>query len=680
MKRQGSRSNQKRIWPLIGGTVCLILVSIPFLRARGVTRGQIGHFMLLLLHNFSLWGLLLLCSFGLGSKLMGWLGLHRKETGEFLLFATVGGLGTLSIMIFLAGALGLLYNWMAWILMGVGVILCLVEVLHYRVFYREIVTRMMTRLLRQQSLWERILFILLVLNLLYPLIGYALVPPISWDEVAYHLAIPKIYIQNHRIVYIPFIPYSNWPLGAEMLFTLGLLLGSEILAHLVGWSALLLACSGLWLFGNRYLGRTQGQLAAVFFAATPMVGALAGTALVELPLALFTFLAVFAFIKWIEKKERRWWLLSSVFGGFAASTKLNGALVPLILGLLIAVETFCSHHQRVLNSLKLLGTYGLVSFVVVSPWYLKSFVYTSNPFWPFFIGVLGGKNWDALGNEYLFGFIKLVNMPLTIPNWLLGLWHLTTQSDVFGPYRVAIGWYYLILLPLAIPALIFSRGSSRRVLLWLLIIGVAFYTAWFFQTHQARFLLFATPVLSLLMASGIGGIGWLCRMRWRPGKAVVQTVVAICLLVTSWVFSEKDRNLVRTRWPFLAGIQTREDFLLAHVPGYATFHYANKYLPQDSYVFLALYESRGYYLDRDYMWANPISQRYLRLEQFPDADALYKRLKAMGFTHILFAPGKLDRYMYIRYGSHYTQLILDLIQDHACRLYETPDLILYTME
>ena len=166
---------------------------------------------------------------------------------------------------------------MAAALIGIGALLGIAELARRRNTYAALARRSLAALRKRPSVWTVALLVLLVLNLVYPLVAYGFVPPIMHDEVAYHLAIPKIYIANHAITYIAYIPYSNWPLGTEMLYTLGLLLHSETLAHLVTWNALLLLSAGLWWFARRYLHEKEGLLPAVLFSATPMVGALAGT-------------------------------------------------------------------------------------------------------------------------------------------------------------------------------------------------------------------------------------------------------------------------------------------------------------------------------------------------------------------------------------------------------------------
>ena len=153
---------------------------------------------------------------------------------------------------------------------------------------------------------------------------------------------------------------------------------------------------------------------------------------------------------------------------------------------------------------------------------------------------------------------------------------------------------------------------------------VVFYTAWFLETHQARFLLSTAPLICLIMAAGVE---WLMHGHGKPVQVLTSAALVLGILGTGWLFDKDDQALLATRWPFLTGAETREDFLSANVPGYTVFDYANEALPENSLVWLALYEVRGYYLDRDYAWANPISQRYLPLERYTDAQALAADLR-----------------------------------------------------
>ncbi|MBA3013167.1 MAG: hypothetical protein FP812_23445 [Desulfobacula sp.] len=66
------------------------------------------------------------------------------------------------------------------------------------------------------------MFLLLLIAIL------CLVPPISRDALVHHLAIPKIYISQTRIIELPCMIYSYFPMNLEILFGIALYLGSDI--------------------------------------------------------------------------------------------------------------------------------------------------------------------------------------------------------------------------------------------------------------------------------------------------------------------------------------------------------------------------------------------------------------------------------------------------------------------
>jgi 4-amino-4-deoxy-L-arabinose transferase-like glycosyltransferase len=660
---------------LISGVfLMLIVVGVAWWHSIGAWK--IWYFCRILIKDFGLLGLLLIGAFGFGSLVIHSIGFRNRSQPGFYLYSISLGLGIIGHLLLGLGALGGYFKPVGWILLLVGLAIALVEISRMRVEYRQVLAQI--KLPKYINLFSILLVLLLAANLLYPLFSDALVPPVSWDEVAYHLAIPKIYIEHHSISYIPFIPYSNWPLETEMLFTLSLLLASETLAHLISWTTLLLTCAGLFIFSRKHINSQMGLLAAVIFSSTPMVTTLAGTALIELPLTLYIFLAAITFLEWIISKNQKYWVLSAIFGGLAASTKLNAALVPFLLGIVMTIILLRQKTPFILVFRQFLY-YGLVAGAIVSPWFLKTWFFTNNPFWPFFYPILGGRNWDALGTEYLLGFIRSPNLRLTPLNWIRGLWLLTTEPAKFGPYRVTIGQQYLALLPYSVPALLFWRYRFRRLLQWLAVLGVIFYTSWFFQTHQTRFLMPTMAIMALLASAGVF---WLLQTEpneWKHWSNFVIIGLTPFLVVNSWLVNPTDRNHVISRWPYLSGQITRDQFLESQVPGYDTYLYANQHLPQDAFVWLALYESRGYYLDRDYMWANPISQRAFPLEGFSNADQLASELASRGFTYVIFRSTNLEKFTYIKYGKKITELTQQLLANHADRLYGSSELELYEL-
>lgn len=628
------------------------------------------HLMSHLLGSCALLLLVLGAASGYGALGLSALHLPQLHRWEGLLFALGLGQGMLSLLVLLIAALGLLYPAAIWAVLGLGLVLAATAgrgLSRLPPFQgREPPTQ---RTPFQQAVWLG-LVLLIGLSLIYALFAHALVPPVDYDAIAYHLAIPKLYVAAHGLTYIPYIVYANWPLGTEMLFLIGLILNSEALAQLITLGFTLLLYAGLVLFSQRWLPMRAGWVAAAILGSMQIVIRLAGTGLIEVPLTCYTFLAFYALWHWRQSEGMGWLVLSALLAGCAAMTKLNGAAAAIILATVALVLLLLS--RRPILALRTFVTYGLISFLVVLPWYVKTWVYTGNPLWPFLMPLLGGRDWDDLGNTYLFGYIRSTNMPATAANWLTGLWQVTIANGRFGSFL--LGPYLLALLPLGLLPMV-RRPDLRPVLGTLLLTTAGSYTVWFLLTHQTRFLL---PTVPFALLFGAAGLAWLWEISVRPLRVALQVGLLAWLLSGAWVFNEHLRSVWQQSQPFLLGQVDRDSFLTSVYSDYPGFSYINQELPPTARVLLAPYEARGYYLERPYLWANLLSQRYLRLEQIADADALHARLQQLGVTHVLMN----TRYIFdiVPYWDHANQMLNDLVTRHGHLLYESGQSRVYILD
>ena len=120
--------------------------------------------------------------------------------------------------------------------------------------------------------------------------------PHAWDALAYHLADPKVFLQQHRIAILPTEHHSNFPFTMEMLFTIGLALDGYAAANLFHLLTAVLLVQGMISFCTRFFSRLAGLLAAVVLATTPLVLWEATIAYIDLALALYVFLAAYLII------------------------------------------------------------------------------------------------------------------------------------------------------------------------------------------------------------------------------------------------------------------------------------------------------------------------------------------------------------------------------------------------
>ncbi|MGB9587162.1 MAG: hypothetical protein ACPL7O_03190, partial [Armatimonadota bacterium] len=157
-----------------------------------------------------------------------------------------------------------------------------------------------------------------------------LTPPagLDWDGLAYHLAVPKLYLLRHAIYYVPFISHSNFPFLTEMWYTLGLSLGSAIIAKLFHFFMYVGTALGVYSLCKEHINRTVGSVAAVIFMSIPVVFWEAGVAYADITTAFYLVLAVYAILNWEKSDMLSWLFISSLAAGFALGTKVLAA-VPI---------------------------------------------------------------------------------------------------------------------------------------------------------------------------------------------------------------------------------------------------------------------------------------------------------------------------------------------------------------
>ena len=516
---------------------------------------------------------------------------------------------------------------------------------------------------------EWFLLVVMGASLAYSLVAWALVPPLAWDEISYHLPIPQSFIAAGGLVNLPTIVHSNWPSGMEMLNTLALLMGSEVLPHLIVTAMVVLTAAGLAQFAHRRLDRRTAWLAAALYLAMPMVKFLAGVALIEGALGFFGFLAIWSGYEWLQTRSWPDLVAAGLLGGLAASIKLTGAALPLAVGIAGLVWLVLHDRRRVGRHLAQFAGYGLIALVVVAPWYIRSVANTGNPVWPFLYGLFGGRNWDAVGDRVHTTWLHLPNMAPTVRNFVGGLWYLTVDWQKFG--GMSMGAAILALVPLS---LLFWR-RKRWLLGYLTGTTLIVYTIWFFTTHQTRFLMGIVPSLALLAAYTFSRLleiwpGWL-------GALARVSLILYLALGLPFVHADQWQHLTG-RWPYVSGNASRQALLAREIKGYDAFVYANEHLPAEAKVLLAIWETRGYYLDREEIWANPISQRVIKWEQFQTPQEVAGYLQRLGLTHVFwYDTGVLG---YMEGEEHIHQVLGALLAEYGQVIYQQGEFAIYELE
>ena len=443
----------------------------------------------------------------------------------------------------------------------------------------------------------------------------------EWDALAYHLAFPKLYLQAGKMMEIPFMHQSYFPPLQDMLYLWGLSVAGESAAKVMHW-----AVGMLTVFGAA--GFLQRRGISGVWAATLILGAPAFlwqmfSAYADLATALYASLGLFALAYAAQEGNRRWLWVSGALMGFALATKYTALLTAGLWGLVGLVWLMRAGHAKLIPTL--VGA-GLLAGAIGAPWYLRNAVWTGNPVYPFAYEIFGGKNWsqaqaDAYRNDQLkFG---LGREPAQL---LLAPWNLSANPAPFtDPIGARVG-ERVFLLPslgagvLAMPSLWLSGGLAHGASYLLAFTGLHT-VGWFYMMQQVRYWLLLLPILAAGgLASAARAAGWL-----RLGYA---SLLALQAGFTLWLMAS-------VYLPVLPlAMRDREAYLAKRLQIYPAVRFLNEQTPPDSGVIL-LDETRGYYLERRYIWGNAGHHRLIPYDSMQSGDDLARWMAANGYTHLL---------------------------------------------
>lgn len=531
------------------------------------------------------------------------------------------GLGVLAHLTFFLGLLGLLYRPVVAGALLAGAALCFPTL---KSWWRGLprAARGLRSVPRAGGL---VGYLLVGLLFVLPVLALPLYPPTSFDATFYHLPLAKTYVRHHEIAFTPFMRFQVFPMINEMWFTLALLFSDDVTAHLFQLLAMCVLVVSVFSFGRRHFSARAGAWAAALVLASPLVLWSGSVGYIDISLMLFLTASVYAFANWLQTSRTHWLVLCGVFGGFAAGAKYTAFMFLGLMGLVTLYRA--ARERRVLPPVILAA----VAAAVASPWYVRNYVYTRNPLFPFMPGLFGYTKWwsaeDLAGVFYDLrvahgigrGLGALVSLP----------YHLIFNQGVFHAEEP---WSPLYVV--ALPLTLVWAFKNRKVRL-LLALCLAYLLFWFYAAQILRYLLPILPFLSLATAAAFDGL--LQRLapaaRWANSRAFV-AAVALLLSYTGWSYAV-------THWtdhgPFPVTRAERDAYLSMFLPSYPAYKLLNG-LKKDGEIKLYSFHDENliYFLDGTQMgdWFGPM--RYGRmLPTMNDGAAFYSELRSVGANYLL---------------------------------------------
>jgi hypothetical protein len=462
-------------------------------------------------------------------------------------------------------------------------------------------------------------------------LGPALCYPFGWDELVYHEALPKRWLADGCPEVYPDLPYSGFPSFGEILFWLAAPIESVIAPRLVVGSCWLLGLLCLHrLLCRRLTGSTAAML-TLAFTLNNTVLLISANCYVE-SILLMDVAALFLALNlpgWRGKRQLGWAQAAvlGILAGGAAAIKLTGCAI-LAVPVVWYSRQLCVDWRRWRRLFRPVVLYGTVALCQLLPFYLRPWLATGNPFYPYFCSWFSNNaaRWEMSRYHHLIGGFQFGDTGAMA--FLVAPFHLAFRPE---KYDGAFGWQMLVLEVLAVIALVSAcRRRLRPVVIWIIVVALWFYVFWFVTAQQARFAVQFVAALTVLAGFGMR----MLTAGWRQ--------LVLCSLVATVPFSIPWRkwDFYSASWLTVVGRLKRDDYVNygtrgVHLPLIRAVHT----LTSTDARLMLLFEHRGFYVSRHYLIGTPLFQEgpFSPPEQFADVESVITVLQQNEITHVVAA-------------------------------------------
>ncbi len=566
---------------------------------------------------------------------------------EKLLFASAFGMGILSVLMFLLASVHLYNKVSAICLMGCVAILG-------RKTWRPLVNSLKERCLGLRLSARSLPLILSVAIALC----FALLPTVNYDALEYHLGAQSEYIRNGGFCLLPFNVYSNFPMGVEMLYGLGLLFGGDGVPQVLHCLFALLTAATVSCAVRRLSKTAADVFSPLAFLATPLVMLSCGQANIDLALAFYSSLVVLALILFPFPLNRQQSLFIGLLCGLSLAAKYTAVVqicFPAALALTIrTVKTRSPNNKSLMikNAL-FFGSGVLVPFL---PWAAKNLVLQGNPFFPLAYEWFGAKFWSHEAYA-LFQNAHASRLHGGILQWFSALG--TNLLDLVA------GQKNLSVFAVALPLALLRKPSRTSSALWVYVLSS--FAGWFLLTHwQDRFLLPLVPACVVLAMEAFHTTASLTL------KSLVRICMTSLILINLWyAFAVLSQG---NAFDYLTEKTDLHEWRARGLPHFQAIDFMNESLETGRHHVLFVGEARTYG-NAVRVVASTVFDRSPFLETTQEYVTAHDKVQALRnaeFTHLLYNGYEIKRLhdTYAPYGWRMAPAIESTMREIAPLLKE----------
>jgi len=530
------------------------------------------------------------------------------------------------------------------------------------------------------------LFFFLLLGLIASIVILSIVPPVSRDALTHHLAIAKLYLEHGGVYEIPQMSFSYYPMNLNLLYLIPMYFNNDIIPKLIHFSFALITAGMIYRYLCRRINTTYALLGALFFLSIPVIVRLSSTVYVDLGLICFFFASLLYLFHWIESGfKTKFIIISAVFCGLALGTKYNGLVGFFLITLFIPFIYERYNSMQKWHWAKAAGycaVFVFVSLIVFSPWMIRNIVWTGNPIYPLYNSVFQVITMSADSKTEKTG-------PESVIEKRQRMSHIQIRKEIYGeswgeialiPVRVFYqgkddtpkyfdGKLNPFLLLLTIFAFYRFRSGSRQEKTEKLVL--LFFSALFlfFACVQTSIRIrYFSPIIPPLVVLSMIGLYNIQTAILEPANRLPRTVKKGIVLCVVLLMLGLNGNYIAKRFAldqpmsYITGKVTRDEYIQAYRPEYASFQYANQNLSDNAKIFGLYLGNRRYYSDIDIEFDIKLLQQLAA-----DADSgqyVAKALHDKGFSHLLVSFSLFNHWVQ-KYSLHERQILIDFFENYT---------------
>lgn len=401
-------------------------------------------------------------------------------------------------------------------------------------------------------------------------------PPIQYDALTYHLALPQLYLQQNHIPALTEWVRSGMPQTGEMLYTWAMALAGGSASALTGWLVGVISILALVSFATRIISQSTGWVGAASLLAGSSIVAALGWAYIDWFCLAFGLAAILNWVHFRETEKFIDLLFVGIFCGLAFATKYTGGIILIGMGVLVLIR---STHK-----IKSLGWLLLGFLISAIPWLIKNMVFTGNPFAPFEFG--SGSSGNFIQNLSPFGNLLDVFL-LPVRATLVGIEGGVGYSHTIGPLLLIFGIFFWLTRG--------PNGKTQTLIKDFAIIGVVSIVIWIIgnqyngQLIQSRMYYVVFPVFAILAGAGYDGLA----KQVVPGVRIRVILDIVVILVLGLTLVQSTRTMIQQNiLGVVSGVQDRDAYLDGNLGWYAP---ATRQIQAGDSSTLLIYEPRGFY-------------------------------------------------------------------------------------